>query len=187
MRFDKTIKKLLKEYTSPWPDYSGPELMFDDIPKSSIKIKDTVLSGTKYSIYLYKIDFSSLECLYVVGEDGRVELNVWYSKTPDNQIVITEVSKRKDSKFYYSEFFKKEMLTTYDYVISDIHHTQASFNFYMRLADDPEVNVIVIDSDSNKNYNFNIKEEIPVSSGQELKKYYGKGMENFRYKVSLHK
>lgn len=179
MRYTKLVKKILKEMSAPWPDFSENDSYLNaaKVPENSNLIQTISLSGEKFQVFEYRYK-NNTASIYVVDGNKKMRLTIRFGiNSQDNSIRTTTVQKHSDSKFYYSDFIKKVLLTRYSYMLSDDSHTKASFGLYKRLASDPEVDLSVVDINTGKT--------IPVDNGEELEQYYGEGLEHFIYKVSL--
>ncbi len=168
---------LVKEMSAPWPDYTNPikstHRKWEECKNTSKKIKG-FLSEQFGEIDTFLCKENNTNRFFFFVKD-----NLW--GTVDTQplqnggIQIKETLKCNSLGLYMSDVFKDFFLENFSYILSDSYHTEDGFSLYRRLSKDPVIKFTVIDSNTNN--------EITLENPEDLENFYGKGKQNFIYKI----
>lgn len=177
MEFSELYDFLVKEMSSPWPDYTNPaksvRRKWEECKDNSRKIKG-FLSEQFGEVDVFVCSENDInKFFFFVKENlwGTVETRLLQNKG----LQIREALKCNSLGLYMSDIFKDYFLENFSFILSGEYHTEDGFTLYKRLAKDPSIKFTVIDSNTNN--------EIALENPEDLENFYGKGKHNFIYKI----
>lgn len=168
---------LLSEMSAPWPNFSN------SIKYAHKKWENSKNESRKIEGFLSE-QFGEVEVFLHTENDINqffffISDNLWgiveAQLLKDGGLRIKETVKCASLGLYMSDVFKDFFLENFSYILSDSYHTESGFSLYKRLAKDSDIKFSIMDIDA--------KTEIILDNPENLKNYYGRGKDNFIYKI----